>query len=76
MTVAKDTGALLDLKCYGHGNKAIFFVTGNNIKINKGIQNSVFQLDVSEDKKLPFDEFTSKTYGAQADTSKTGGVSQ
>ena len=79
MTVSKDTGALLDLKCFGHGKKVIFFVTGKNIQLNKGISNEekVFRLDVTGDKKLSFHDFNSQTLGMQTvKGKKTGGVSK
>ncbi|PLR78605.1 hypothetical protein CU633_05090 [Bacillus sp. V3-13] len=47
MTVSKDTGALLDLKCYGKGNEPIVTVTVKNISINKGVPEDVFHLEVS-----------------------------
>ena len=79
MVVSKDTGALLDLKCYGHHNKVVFYVSSKNLKINQGIPNEkqVFKLNVSGDKKLSFPDFNSHSLGMQAvKGEKKGGVSQ
>lgn len=62
MTVSKDTGALLGLKSYDKKNKdkLTFFITVKNIKINEGIRNSVFHLDVSGDKEMPWEKYISQ----------------
>lgn len=66
MTVSKETGALLDLKCYGHGKSVIYFVTGKDIQINKDVQDDVFKLDITGDKKLSFKEYNQRSYGYNA----------
>lgn len=57
MVISKETGVLLDLKCYGDQNKVIFFITANDIQINKGIADDVFHLDVSGDKEVSNQKF-------------------
>jgi len=57
MVVSKETGALLDLKCYGHESKEILSITVRKIKINQGISNDVFHLDISGSKKISNMEF-------------------
>lgn len=57
MTVSQKTGALLGLKCYGKHKKPIYFVKVTNPKINQGIPNNVFHLDVSNDKKVSYKNF-------------------
>lgn len=68
MTVSKDTGALLDLKCYGQANKVIESVTVRNIQINKGIPNEqkIFRLNVSGNRELSVKDFNLSGVGAQA----------
>lgn len=74
MTVAKETGVLLDLKCYGKGRKVIFFVTVKDIQINRGIKNpqAVFRLDVSGDKEVSRKVFNLSGVGSQAEGEKSG----
>ncbi len=76
MTVAKETGVLLDLQCYGEEDKdkSVYFIKVADISINKGIENAeeVFQLDVSGSEELPFEEYGKETYGAKAGGEKTG----
>lgn len=57
MIVSKNTGALLELKCYGKKNKVIYFVKTKDIKINQGVPESVFHLNLTGDKEVPFKEF-------------------
>lgn len=58
MTVSKKTGALLDLKCYGKQKKQpIYFVKVTHPKMNQGIPDQVFHLNVSNDKKVSFKNF-------------------
>ncbi|MCM3734262.1 hypothetical protein M3215_00020 [Bacillus cytotoxicus] len=66
MVVSKDTGALLDFKCYKSDNAVKFFVTASEIQLNKGIANEekVFQLDLSNSKELPWEEYFKMTPGA------------
>ncbi|QTM98932.1 hypothetical protein ERJ70_06220 [Sediminibacillus dalangtanensis] len=76
MTVAKETGVLLDLQCYGEEDKEkpVYFIKVADISINDGIENAeeVFQLDVSDSEELPFEEYGKETYGAKAGGEKTG----
>lgn len=69
MTVAKNTGVLLDLKTYGNDNQVDLFVRTKNLKINKGIKNEkeVFQLDVSGNKKVSNKTFNLSSVGAEAE---------
>ncbi|MCM3738560.1 hypothetical protein M3215_22985 [Bacillus cytotoxicus] len=66
MVVSKDTGALLDFKCYRSDNTVKFFVTASEIQLNKGIANEekVFQLDLSNSKELPWEEYLKTPAGA------------
>lgn len=66
MTVSKDTGALLGLKSYDkkNKNKLTFFIAVKNIKINQGIPDRVFHLDVSSDKEMPWGKYLSQINGA------------
>lgn len=59
MTVAKNTGVLLNFKEYEKDNKDKlgYSIIVKNIKINQGISDNVFQLDVSNDKEVSFDAF-------------------
>ncbi|SDL90346.1 hypothetical protein [Sediminibacillus halophilus] len=76
MTVAKETGVLLDLHCYGEEDKdkSVYFIKVADISINDGIENAeeVFQLDIVGSEKLPFKEYIKQTYGAKAGGVKTG----
>jgi outer membrane lipoprotein-sorting protein len=53
MVVSKETGALLDLKCYQKGDKSTLTVTVEEIKINEGVSEEVFYLDINSDRELP-----------------------
>ena len=52
MMISKETGALLDIKCYGQGDKPLLNVTVENITLNQGVKEEVFNLDVSGNKEL------------------------
>ncbi|RYL87302.1 hypothetical protein [Sporolactobacillus sp. THM19-2] len=73
MVVSKDTGALLDLKCYGQENRVIFFVTSEGIQINNGVDSTAFRLDVSGYKQVSFKEYIERSVNS-AGTPKSGGV--
>ncbi|KIO65720.1 hypothetical protein B4064_1188 [Caldibacillus thermoamylovorans] len=45
MTVSKETGALLDWKCYEENEKVGFSITVQNLSINKDIPDDIFVLD-------------------------------
>ncbi|HEO8422010.1 hypothetical protein [Niallia sp. FSL W8-0635] len=53
MIVSKETGALLDLKCYQQEDEPTLTVTVEDIKINEGLPEDVFHLDVSDGRELP-----------------------
>ncbi|WP_077324723.1 hypothetical protein [Virgibacillus siamensis] len=69
MTVAKNTGILLDLKTFGNDDQVDLFVRTKNLKINEGInnENEVFQLDISGDKKVSNKTFNLSSVGAEAE---------
>ncbi|RYL87303.1 hypothetical protein [Sporolactobacillus sp. THM19-2] len=73
MVVSKDTGTLIDLKCYGQEDRVIFFVTCEEIQINKGIDPRVFNLDVSGHKQVSGREFGERSVNNTTGT-KSGGV--
>ncbi|MDC3414320.1 hypothetical protein NC797_14910 [Aquibacillus sp. 3ASR75-11] len=72
MVVSKDTGALLALKCYGQDNEVILYLKAKEIKINQGVSDDVFQLDVSGDKEVSNKEFNLS--GIENYEKKPGGV--
>ncbi|HEY4554142.1 MAG TPA: hypothetical protein VIG80_13205, partial [Bacillaceae bacterium] len=72
MTVAKETGALLDLKCYGNEGNPILSIDVKDITINQGISDDIFVLDVSGDHEVSNYEFNMR--GIEDSEEKTGGV--
>lgn len=62
MTIAKNTGVLLSFKQYDYKNHKVLsgYMTVKQIKINKGIPASQFQLNVSGDKKDSFYDYSTK----------------
>ncbi|WP_164668169.1 hypothetical protein [Virgibacillus doumboii] len=72
MTISKETGALLDLKAYGSRDKPFVSLTVKEIKLNQGIPDDVFILDVSGYKELPNKEFNIS--GIENYQEKPGGV--
>lgn len=72
MTISKDTGALLDFKSYKNDKTIKFFTTVSEIKLNKGIANEekVFQLDISNSKELPWEEYYKMTIGGDSEIIK------
>ena len=57
MEVSKETGALLNLHCYGNTDHVIFYVESKDIHINEGVPNKVFQVDVSDSQEVTRNEF-------------------
>lgn len=76
MTVAQKTGALLSLKEYDKDDKdkLTFYQTVKSIKINQGVSDDVFQLDVSNDKEVTFKEYLINTLAWKKSGKKMGGV--
>ncbi|TGA96896.1 hypothetical protein E4665_13620 [Sporolactobacillus shoreae] len=74
MVVSKNTGALLDLKCYGQKNRVIFFVTIGGIRINKGVDPKVFHLDISGNKQVSFKEYIDRSVNSTSAPKPSGGV--
>ncbi|PLR78604.1 hypothetical protein CU633_05085 [Bacillus sp. V3-13] len=73
MTVSKETGALLGLKCYGQQNEPVLSLTVKNIEINKGIPDDKFYLDVTGSKELSKKDYGLHLAGMIAEE-KPGGV--
>lgn len=57
MVVSKDTGVLLDLKCYGQSDEVIFAITVKSLSLNKGVPNDIFVLDVNGNKEVDNTEY-------------------
>jgi len=72
MTVSKETGALLDLKCYEENEKVGFSITVQNLSINKDIPDDIFVLDVNGNKEVDNTEFNLNGVGNSGEE-KTGG---
>jgi hypothetical protein len=76
MTVAKDTGTLLDLKCFGNNKDGniVFFVEVERISINEGIQDpeNIFTLDLSNSKKVSQEEYREQLKENTSSEEKTG----
>ncbi len=72
MTVSKETGALLDLKCYEENEKVGFSITVQDLSINKDIPDDVFVLDVNGNKEVDNTEFNLNGVGNSGEE-KTGG---
>lgn len=75
MTVAKDTGALLELESYNKNDKKVdFYIKVKAIQINKGVPEGVFQLNLSGNKELSWKEFMPKTVEGSQPKKDSGGV--
>ncbi|MFC4619985.1 hypothetical protein ACFO4N_14825 [Camelliibacillus cellulosilyticus] len=74
MGISRQTGVLLDLKCYDQKSKLSLSITTKNIKINNGIPSNVFELNITDNKKVSKREYNLSGVGANAETNKTGGI--
>ncbi|MFC4557448.1 hypothetical protein ACFO3D_04405 [Virgibacillus kekensis] len=72
MVIAKETGALLDLKAYGQSDEPRLSLTIINIQINQGVLEEVFKLDVTGYKEMP--NFDFNISGIENYQEKPGGV--
>jgi hypothetical protein len=73
MIVSKETGALLDLQCYGKSDEPIYSVTVKNLQINQGVPDNVFHLDVTGSREVDNTEFNLSGVGYTGEE-KPGGV--
>lgn len=63
MTLAKDTGILLNFKLYNRHHDLIYFIHVMDVRINKGVPSAIFHLNLSDDHEVPWEEFIKNSVG-------------
>ena len=74
MTISKETGALLDFRCFGQDKKLIFYLTTKDIKLNQSFEKGkeTFRLNITGSKELSWEKYRSNLYAFKNYQEKSG----
>lgn len=74
MTISKETGALLDFRCFGQNDNLIFYLKTKDIKLNQHFEKGegTFQLNTTGSKELSWQKYRSNLYSFKNYQEKSG----